>query len=57
MANPISNKQALKAAETLLAYYKGCAKRAVMNEFFDTMVVNLHREIMRIPAREPLGKR
>jgi hypothetical protein len=54
---PVSNKQALKAAETLLAYYKGCAKRAVLNEFFDTMVSNLQREIYRIPARAPLSAR
>lgn len=57
MIKPVTNAQALKAAKMLLEYYKACGDRAVLNEFFDSMVVRLGHEIERIPAREPLKPR
>lgn len=56
MTNPVTNAQALKAAKTLLAYYKAVGDRAGLNELFDMMAVRLAQEIERIPDREPLRR-
>lgn len=57
MSKPIpTNRQALKAAELLHAYYKELGRRMVLDPFCDRMVASLSHEIDAIPKRSPLTR-